>query len=91
MLAAKMPLFPLNLNQINLFTAAHVSQNALKIEKEMAIQIPASTRKTRGQDGILILEEKKKKNLLAFFKNNKCKIKLLLKLICEIRGFHLKL
>jgi hypothetical protein len=56
MLAAKMPLFPLNLN-------------ALKIEKEMAIQIPALTRKTRGQGGILILEEKKKKSLLAFFKN----------------------
>jgi hypothetical protein len=69
MLAAKMPLFPLNLNQINLFTVAHASRNALKIEKETTIQIPASTRKTHGQDGILILEEKRKKILLAFFKN----------------------
>jgi hypothetical protein len=73
MLAAKMPLFLLNLNQINLFIVAHVSRNGLKIEKEMPIQIPALTRKTRGQDGILILEEKRKKNLLAFFKNTNVK------------------
>lgn len=90
MTAEKLPRCLLSLKKANLFTAAHVSRNAVQRDADSPVLTSISTRKTHGQDEDATLKGRKRKSQLAFFKNTK-RVKLsFLKHGCEASVFQVQ-
>jgi hypothetical protein len=70
--AAKPLQFLLNLEKANLFSVVHAFRNVAQ-RNEGGPNLTFLTQKTRGQGETAVLEEKKRKNQLAFSKNTNVK------------------
>jgi hypothetical protein len=63
----------LNLKKANLFTVVHAFRNAAQRNEDGPNRTLVLTQKTLGQGETAVLEEKKRKNQLAFSKNTNVK------------------